>query len=115
MAKHGHVTTSARSTVAFLGSSEATSVIANTAPCEVGRQLRAIGATPVKARPAGRTLRAVRAYARKVFGSTAKANRWLERPSTRLGGERPIAWLQNHGDPADVYSALDAIAFGTPV
>ncbi len=60
-------------------------------------------------------LKRLRASAREVFGSAVKANRWLEQPATRLGDERPIDWLQNHGDPADVYSALDAIAYGTPV
>ncbi|KVV40783.1 hypothetical protein WT27_12690 [Burkholderia territorii] len=60
-------------------------------------------------------LGAVRTYAREVFGSLAKANRWLERPSVRLEGETPVAWLQNHGDPTEVYRALDAIAYGTPV
>jgi uncharacterized protein (DUF2384 family) len=57
----------------------------------------------------------VRSYARNVFGGAAKANRWLDRPSTRLGGEKPIAWLQNYCDPADAYSTLDAIAYCTPV
>ncbi|KWF30182.1 hypothetical protein WL88_23740 [Burkholderia diffusa] len=61
------------------------------------------------------SLRAVRAYARKVFGSTAIADRGLQRPSVRLGGESPVTWLQHHNDPAEVYGALDAIAYGTPV
>ncbi|KWE31776.1 hypothetical protein WT50_29965 [Burkholderia territorii] len=61
------------------------------------------------------SLRAVRAYARKVFGNTAIADRGLQRPSVRLGGESPVTWLQHHNDPAEVYGALDAIAYGTPV
>ncbi|MCO1366984.1 MbcA/ParS/Xre antitoxin family protein [Burkholderia multivorans] len=84
-------------------------------PIDVGRQSRTIDTTPTKARRASDTLRAVHAYAREVFGSATKANRWLERPSVRLSGERPIAWLQDHNDPANVYAALDAIAYGTPV
>ncbi|MDR6500217.1 uncharacterized protein (DUF2384 family) [Burkholderia ambifaria] len=74
------------------------------------RQLRAI-----EARRENDALRAVRAYAREVFGSAAKADRWLGRPSFRLDGESPVTWLKNHNDPADVYGALDAIAHGTPV
>ncbi|NTY38039.1 antitoxin Xre/MbcA/ParS toxin-binding domain-containing protein [Burkholderia diffusa] len=31
-----------------------------------------------------------RGYAREVFGSAAKANRWLGRPSVRLDGESPV-------------------------
>ncbi|RQQ09774.1 DUF2384 domain-containing protein [Burkholderia stagnalis] len=54
-------------------------------------------------------------YAREVFGSTAKANRCLERRSARLNGHSPIIWLQSHNDPADVYATLDAIAYGTSV
>ncbi|MBR8174067.1 DUF2384 domain-containing protein [Burkholderia cenocepacia] len=60
-------------------------------------------------------LRAVHIHAREVFGSAAKANRWLERPSVRLSGEKPIAGLQGHNGPVDVYAALDAIAYGPSV
>ncbi|WP_342310567.1 MbcA/ParS/Xre antitoxin family protein [Burkholderia pyrrocinia] len=109
------MSTRAKRAVAFVGSSEGKSAIANAVGHEVGRQLRVISATPAEARRERDTLRAVRAYAREVFGSAAKTNRWLERPSVRLGGESPVTWLQNHDDPADVYRTLDAIAYGTPV
>lgn len=113
--KHAHVTTSAKRAVAFVGSNEVKTVIANAVRREVGRQLRVIGVTSVEPHAESDVLRAVRAYARDVFGSSAKANRWLERPSVRLGGETPVAWLQNHDDPTEVYGALDAIAYGAPV
>ncbi len=113
--KHAHVATIAKRAVTIVGSSEVKSEIANAVRREVGRQLRVMGATSPAARHDDETLRAVRAYAREVFGSAEKANRWLERPSVRLGGESPIAWLKTHDDPADVYSALDAIAYGAPV
>jgi uncharacterized protein (DUF2384 family) len=57
----------------------------------------------------------VRAGAREVFGSAAKADRWLGRPAIRYDGESPVTWPQNHNDPVDVYSALEAIAYGTPL
>ncbi|MDR8029531.1 MbcA/ParS/Xre antitoxin family protein [Burkholderia cenocepacia] len=85
-------------------------MIAGAVRREVTRQLRMI-----ESQRESDSLRAVHAYARKVFGSTAKADRWLRRPSVRLGGESPVTWLQHHNDPADVYGALDAIAYGTPV
>ncbi|WP_175712517.1 MbcA/ParS/Xre antitoxin family protein [Burkholderia ambifaria] len=113
--KHAHVATSAKRAVTFVGSSEVKSEIANAVRREVGRQLRVMGAASPAVRHDDETLRAVRAYAREVFGSAEKANRWLERPSVRLGGESPVSWLQTHDDPADVYSALDAIAYGAPV
>lgn len=91
------------------------STIANEVRREVGRQLRVYGVAPRAAHADNDTLRAVRTYAHEVFGSAAKADRWLERPSVRLGGDSPIAWLHDHEDPAEVYSALDAIAYGAPV
>lgn len=113
--KYGHVATSVKRAVMFVGSNEIKSEIANAVRREVGRQLRVMGAASPAARHDDETLRAVRAYAREVFGSAEKANRWLERPSVRLGGESPVSWLQTHDDPADVYSALDAIAYGALV
>lgn len=91
------------------------SAIAHEVRREVGRQLRVFGVAPQGPRADDDTLRAVRAYAHEVFGSAAKADRWLERPSVKLGGESPVAWLRDHDDPAEVYSALDAIAYGAPV
>ncbi|WP_082716489.1 MULTISPECIES: MbcA/ParS/Xre antitoxin family protein [unclassified Burkholderia] len=88
--KPAHVATGAKSAIAFADSSEVKSVIANAVQREVTHQHRVIGATPAKARREGDTLRAVRAYAREVFGGSAKAKRWLERPSVRLGGKSPI-------------------------
>lgn len=108
--KHARVTIVAESGVASVGSDEVRSMIAGAVRREVTRQLRMI-----ESQRESDSLRAVRAYARKVFGSTAKADRWLRRPSIRLGGESPVTWLQHHNDPADVYGALDAIAYGTPV
>ncbi|MBN3834426.1 DUF2384 domain-containing protein [Burkholderia sp. Ac-20344] len=84
-------------------------MIAGAVHREVTRQLRAIG------RPDGDSLCAVSACAREVFGRAAKADRWLGRPAIRLDGESPVTCLQNHNDPVDVYSALDAIAYGTPL
>ena len=115
VAKHAHITTSAKRAIAFADSSEVKSLIANAARHEATHQQQAIGTAPAKARREGDTLRAVHAYAREVFGSSAKANRWLERPSVRLGRKSPVTWLQNHDDPADVYGALDAISYGTPI
>ncbi|NTZ08872.1 DUF2384 domain-containing protein [Burkholderia metallica] len=114
-AKHSRVTSSGKRAVAFLDSPEVKSAIANAVRREVARQLRVIGATPAEIRRDGDTLLAVLAYAREVFGSAVKADRWLRRPSVYLGGESPVAWLQISGDPAGVYCALDAIAHGTPV
>ncbi|EMD9440480.1 DUF2384 domain-containing protein [Burkholderia cepacia] len=113
--KQGRTATSGKRAVAVLKSSKVEPLTANTARSEVGRQLRAIGTTQTRARATSDTLGAVRAYAREVFGCVAKANRWFERPSVRLNGERPIVWLQNHSNPTDVYAALDAIAYGTPL
>ncbi|HDR8993176.1 MbcA/ParS/Xre antitoxin family protein [Burkholderia vietnamiensis] len=113
--KHSSVTTSGKGVDAFVDSPEVKSAIANAVRREVARQLRVIGATPAEIRRDGDTPRAVRAYAREVFGSAVKADRWLRRPSVCLGGESPVAWLQSSGDPAGVYGALDAIAHGTPV
>uniref|UniRef100_UPI002AB14FDD MbcA/ParS/Xre antitoxin family protein n=1 Tax=Burkholderia sp. BCC1985 TaxID=2817442 RepID=UPI002AB14FDD len=107
--KHARAPTGAEHAFAAR-SSEVKLMIANAVRREVGRQLRAI-----VVRRESDALCAVRAYAREVFGTAAKANRWLERPSVRLDGESPVTWLRNHNDPADVYGALDAIAYGTPV
>lgn len=107
--KHARAPTRAEHAVAAC-SSEVKLMIANSVRREVTRQLRAI-----VVRRKSDALCAVRAYAHEVFGTAAKANRWLERPSARLDGESPVTWLQNHNDPADVYGALDAIAYGTPV
>ncbi|WP_196798395.1 MbcA/ParS/Xre antitoxin family protein [Burkholderia territorii] len=100
----------AKSSVAFIKSGELRTMSADAVRRDVTRQLRAI-----ESRREGDSLDAVHAYASEVFGSEAKADRWLGRPSVRLGGESPITWLQNHNDPANVYGALDAIAYGTPV
>lgn len=107
--KRSHAPTRAEHAVA-VRTSEVKLMIANAVRREVARQLRAI-----VVRRERDALCAVRTYAREVFGSAAKANRWLDRPSVRLDGESPVTWLQNHNDPADVYGALDAIAYGTPV
>ena len=104
------VTTVAESAVVFVGSGDVRSMIAGAVRREVARQLRAI-----ESQREGDSVCAVRAYAREVFGSTAKADRWLRRQSVRLNGESPVTWLQNRNDPADVYRALDAIAYGTSV
>ncbi|MGK8209221.1 antitoxin Xre/MbcA/ParS toxin-binding domain-containing protein [Burkholderia cenocepacia] len=95
--------------------SEVKSMIANAVRREVARQLRFGSAALAEARRRDDMLRAVRTYAREVFGSEPKANRWLGRPSVHLDGESPVAWLQHHNDPVDAYRALDAIAYGTLV
>ncbi|WP_185646602.1 antitoxin Xre/MbcA/ParS toxin-binding domain-containing protein [Burkholderia sp. Bp9143] len=53
-------------------------------------------------RPDGDSLWSVRACAREVFGSAAKADRWLGRPAIRFDGESPVTWVQNHNDPVDI-------------
>jgi putative toxin-antitoxin system antitoxin component (TIGR02293 family) len=82
---------------------------------EVGRQLRQSGIVPIDTEGGTALVREVSAYAQKAFGDAAKANRWLARPSARLGGVRPIDYLASHDDASAVYQALDAIAYGAPL
>jgi Protein of unknown function (DUF2384) len=82
---------------------------------EVGRQLRQSGITVVDTESDTALVREVRAYAQQAFGDAGKANRWLARPSARLGGVRPIDYLASHDDGRAVYQALDAIAYGAPL
>jgi Protein of unknown function (DUF2384) len=82
---------------------------------EVARQLRQSGITPSVTNGEDAYVREAREYAHKAFGDAAKANRWLVRPSVRLGGVSPIDYLETHDDAGAVYAALDAIAYGFPL
>jgi hypothetical protein len=50
-----------------------------------------------------------------IFGDKAKAHAWLQRPSVKLGGVRPVDHLDTDEHANAVEGALDAIAYGAPV
>ncbi|CAH2781768.1 MAG: hypothetical protein CBCREVIR_0751 [Candidatus Burkholderia crenata] len=62
---------------------------------EVDRQLRQSGIAPFMADDGNAHVREAREYAHKVFGDAAKADRWLARPSLKLGSVRPIGLSGN--------------------
>ncbi|WP_082508573.1 MbcA/ParS/Xre antitoxin family protein [Burkholderia sp. Leaf177] len=82
---------------------------------EVTRQLLQSGVEVPVPDATNPQVRELRDYAYKVFGNTAKGDRWLLRPSTKLNGVRPIDHLDTPENSNAVYSALDAIAYGFPV
>jgi putative toxin-antitoxin system antitoxin component (TIGR02293 family) len=61
-----------------------------------------------------RLIRAARviAEAEETFGSQEKAGKWLRRPTTALGGEKPIALLDTTEGAAQVEALLGRIAHG---
>lgn len=58
-----------------------------------------------------RTARVI-AEAEETFGSQEKAGKWLRRPTTALGGEKPIALLDTSEGASQVEALLGRIAHG---
>jgi riboflavin synthase len=54
----------------------------------------------------------VRQRALDVFGDPAKADAWMTRPSVKLGGVRPVDYLDTEDHASAVEGALDALAYG---
>jgi putative toxin-antitoxin system antitoxin component (TIGR02293 family) len=54
----------------------------------------------------------IRALANSVFGDEAKAERWLGRPNTSLGGQAPLDLMKDELGLAVVRETLEQIAHG---
>lgn len=69
---------------------------------------------PLHPDEADRAIRIMRmlALAERAFGSLEKANRWLRRPLSVLGGEAPLALAESEAGARVVESELDSIAWG---
>ncbi|MBC8736385.1 DUF2384 domain-containing protein [Paraburkholderia sp. UCT31] len=57
----------------------------------------------------------VQRRALEVFRDPAKADAWMNRPSVKLGGVRPVDYLDSEDHASAVEGALDALAYGAPL
>jgi len=78
------------------------------------RRHRAEKRQPLTVDESDRAVRLLRiqTLAEQTFGNTDKANRWLRRPLTELGGETPLALAQTEAGARVIEAILGKIAWG---
>jgi putative toxin-antitoxin system antitoxin component (TIGR02293 family) len=54
----------------------------------------------------------IRTLANRIFGDTAKATAWLDRPNRSLSGQKPVDLLQDELGAAVVRELLEQIDYG---